>query len=47
MGKFEKGPIGPFSVSDCAAGRIRTCVGARPTDLQSVVIDHSTTAAIY
>ena len=29
-----------------APGRIRTCVGLRPTDLQSVVIDHSTTDAL-
>ena len=34
-------------VNHCASGRIRTFVGLRPTDLQSVVIDHSTTDACF
>ena len=32
-------------IASGAPGRIRTYVGLRPTDLQSVVIDHSTTDA--
>ena len=31
----------------CGGGRIRTYVGLRPTDLQSVVIDHSTTPPFF
>ena len=49
MGRASRVPHFGFQKTDefpnGASGRIRTFVGLRPTDLQSVVIDHSTTDA--